>query len=188
MLTEDEAHDDRATEARDGDTVGLAVAWAPWFWPDLSSVIRSSTTVLSTRHSTKGTYVGSCNVSELREGVDQSESDGTLGGWTGESVADPAVEDDESSVALSLEEKSDVASCGVHGRKGNDHANHSSEEGTGDVEEPLASVVGMSGIGESDDAGETPWWSAKQERYGGLVAKGGSQSGEISVEAKSDDL
>lgn len=80
VLAKGETHDDGDPETRDRDAVGVTIRWTEWFWPD----------------------VGSSDVSELREGVDESECNGAFCGWTRECVGYPAVEDDEAGVALGL--------------------------------------------------------------------------------------
>ena len=93
-------------------------------------------------------YIGTSDIPELRESVDECESDCALCRRTRESVGDPAIEDDEAGVALGLEEaeenqdgsdtvhnrrgeasdlQRDISGGGVHRRQRDNHPNHPCE-------------------------------------------------------------
>lgn len=79
--------------------------------------------------------IRSGNVSELGEGVDESNGDGSLGGWTGKRGRDPRVEDDEAGVRTGLEEQGDVSGSNVERRHANNKADQTDTDGSDNVPE-----------------------------------------------------
>lgn len=89
----------------------------------------------------EGPDVRSRDITELREGVDESDGYGAFGGWAGEGRADPAVEDYEAGVGTCLEEEGDVAACRVQSRHADDEADETDADWADDVEELFGKLV-----------------------------------------------
>lgn len=106
-----------------------------------------------------GVHVRCVDTAGVGDSVDASKSSSTLGGRTGDGVADPGEGDDIASVDAGDHQHHGDVARGSGGRAGGkDECGDGEAERDGDVEETLAGAVCVDGIAEGGDDGQTVRW------------------------------
>ena len=104
MQPKNVAHRDAAPGRRDADGIRVAVGRTPRARPDIAVEGQIPALMNNMQMGTVRSNPRSGDVAYLRECIDQSDSDCTLGRWPREGVTDPGVEDDEPGVRVRHEE------------------------------------------------------------------------------------
>jgi len=119
-----------------------------------------------------GVHVRSIDTAGVGDSVDASKSSSTLGGRTGDGVADPSKGDDIAGVdARYHEHHGYIARCGRCCAGGKNEGSDSETERNGDVEEAFAGAVCVDGIAEGGDDGQTVWWCGQTQTDNLAVAQ-----------------
>jgi len=119
-----------------------------------------------------GIHVRCVDTAGVGDSVDTCKSSSTLGGRTGDGVADPGKGDDIASVdAGDHEHHGYIARCGGGRAGGKDECGDGEAERDGDVEEAFAGAVCVDGIAEGGDDGQTVGWCGKTQTDNLAVAQ-----------------